>query len=160
MKLASKATGSTQLYIKSGDEAQLRLMGRLSLWQIAHLICSPHPPDLQPASLKDLHAGAGSPSLWNRGFSSLESGVGNASRVEQTEIARVCTIGRHPEGQKDWEPAGKQIDDIRLQRDMAAIPEGVTSRLSCPDRTLNPCPVRLAQQLAVQGHWHTDGRGW
>lgn len=120
----------------------------------------PASPDLQPASLKDLHAGEGSASMWNRGFSSLESGVGNASRVEQTEIARVCTIGRHPEGQKDWEPAGKLIGDIRLQRDMAAIPEGVTSCLSCPGRTLNLCPVRLAQRLAVQGHWHTDGREW
>ena len=76
------------------------------------------------------------------------------------QIARVCTIGRHPEGQKDWEPAVKQIDDIRLQRDMAAIPEGVTSLFSCPGRTLNPCPVRLAQRHAVQGCWYTDGRGW
>lgn len=82
--------------------------------------------------------------MWNRGLSGLESGVGNASRVEQTEIARVCTTDRHPEGQKDWEPAGKQIDDIRLQRDMAAIPVGVASSLSCPGRTLilsGACPV-------------------
>jgi hypothetical protein len=44
----------------------------------------PASPDLQPASLKDLHAGKRSASMWNRGLSSLESGVGNASRVEQT----------------------------------------------------------------------------
>lgn len=72
------------------------------------------PPDLQPASPKGPHAGRGSASLWNRGLSGLESGVGNASRVEQTEIARVYTTGRHPEGQRDCEPAGKQIDDVRL----------------------------------------------
>lgn len=70
--------------------------------------------------------------------------MGNASRVEQTEIARVCTTGRHPEGQREWEPAGKQMDDIRLQWDKAAVPVGVASNLSCPGRTLNlseACPV-------------------
>lgn len=63
--------------------------------------------------------------------------MGNASRVEQTEKARVCTAGRHLEDQKDWEPAGKQIHDIRPQQDMAALPVGAASNLACPGRNLN-----------------------
>lgn len=117
------------------------------------------PPDVQPTSPKGLHAGKGSASMRVRGLFGLESGLWNASRVEQTEKARVCATGRHPEGQKDWKPAGKQIHDIRVQQDMAAIPLWGCLQSLLPWQQLE-YELGWPSELQCRDTETADGGGW
>lgn len=60
-------------------------------------------------------------------------------------------------GSERLEPAGRQVHDIRLQQDTAAIPVGAASNLSCPGRSSNLSEAGLVACRA--GAEDGEGRG-